>query len=316
MDAHLIQQAHKVLSGCGFVHQDRGGSYVPIEKKFLLPMVLAANQSLVFTKEITGQTVWGWRAISCDQGKASVTGVRIQIQLPNGRFLFGANGMDVGQFAWVGSFRFLLPEEIDCEPGSKISVSLSDDNTGGLANSLPVNLVLEGCYKYYLSGGSGPVDGPMASDLPRYFGTVNENILAPCWRQGYGPNPPAGFADGNFTYSSPVILIPLAGPVVGSVKIDIDNAADFVCNRVLFDLLPDSTVTAGSVLARLRTGDGYALSDDYLDYPRLIAGAEFPIVWKIRSHDEVVVELALVDAAGTGNMSVQVHLEGANRRPV
>ncbi len=299
MDLRLISQAHKVLSGCGFVHEDRGGLYVPIEKKFLLPMVLAANQSLVFTKEITGQTVWALRAISSDNGMASVTGVRLQIQLPNGRFLFGGNGIDVGQFAWVGSYRYLLMEEFDCEPGSKISVSLNDENAGGLAQSLAVNLVFEGCYKYYLKGNAG---------------TVNENILAPSWRQGFGPSSPAGVSDRPFTYSHTPVLIPLGGPVTASTRIEVDNGEDFLCRRILFDLLPDSTVSAGSVLARLRTGDGYALSDDYLDYPRLIAGAEFPIDWKIRGGDEVVLELAMVDFAGTGNMSVQCHLEGTRRR--
>ena len=101
MEQHHIQEARKVLSACGFMHTDKGGLYVPLERKFLLPMVLQPNQTAVFTFEVTGDTVWSMRAISCDQGMASVTGVRLQIQLPNGRFIFGGNGIDVGQFAWV-----------------------------------------------------------------------------------------------------------------------------------------------------------------------------------------------------------------------
>ena len=152
MNLHLLQQGAKILSGCGFIHEDQGGLYVPIEKKFLLPMVLQPGQSDVFTKEITGASVWALRAISSDQGLNSITGVRMNIQLPNGRYLIGGSGIDVGQFAWVGSYRYLMDGELDCEPASKISVSLSDTNTGGLAAALPVNLLFEGCYKFYLRG--------------------------------------------------------------------------------------------------------------------------------------------------------------------
>lgn len=314
MNTDLLISAHKALTACGFVHEDKGGIYVPLEKKFLLPMVLQPNQNSVFQKEIVGQTVWGLRAISSDQGMNTITGVRLNIQMPNGRYLIGGSGVDVGQFAWVGSYRYWM-DELECEPGSKISVSLSDANTGGLANPLAVNLVFEGCFKYYLRGRPGiEAEALLASQLPRYQGIVNENVLAPCWWQGVGPSTPPGFKDDLFTYSSSVVAIALAGPVSATTKIDIDSTSDFVCSRLLVDLEPDSTVTTGSVLMRLRVNDGYALMDDYLDVPRLISGAEWPVNWYIKAGDQVVVELALVDATGTGNMSVQVHLEGSKRR--
>lgn len=311
MEVHNIQEARKTLSACGFSHVDRAGLYVPLEKKFLLPLVLAANQTIVSTLEITGETVWSLRAISCDQGMDSITGVRLQIQMPNGRFMFGGNGIDVGQFAWVGSYRYWMEQEQDCEPGAKFSVSLTDTNTGGLAASLAVNLVFEGCYKYYLKGGPGG-EGRLASSLPRYRGTVNENILAPCWLAGSGPETPQGFDDDYYIYSSPVVTVPLTGPVSTSAEIPI-SARDFVIHRVLVDIEPDSTVTAGSFLVRLRTGDGYALMDDYLDIGKYLAGAEWLGEWKIRGGDRVVADIALVDTVGSGNITLQIHLEGVTR---
>lgn len=316
MNAHLINQGAKILSACGFIHEDKGGFYVPIEKKFLLPMVLQPNQSDVFTKEITGSAIWALRAISCDQGLVTQTGVRLNIQLPNGRYLIGGNGQDVGQFAWVGSYRYLMDGELDCEPGSKISVSLSDGNSGGLANPLAVNLLFEGCYKYYLKGQAADEMALLASKLPRYQGIVNENILAPCWWHGVGPQTPEGFADDQFTYSSGGVTFTLGGALSAATKIDIDNGIDFICSRILFNLTPGATVTSGSILVRMRTNDGYALMDDYIDAPRLLGGAEWPVNWIIRGGDEVVCELALVDAAGVGTFKVSIHLEGAKRRAV
>ena len=143
---------------------------------------------------------------------------------------------------------------------------------------------------------------------------MNENILAPCWWAGVGPQTPKGFKDDSFTYSSTTLSIPLAGPVTSSATINMDNGIDFIACRILVDLVPGATVTAGSVLMRFRINDGYALMDDYIDVARLIAGAEWPVTWDIKGGDQIVVEMVLVDAVGTGSMSVQVHLEGSKRR--
>lgn len=313
MDLHLLQQADRIQSKCGFRPIIRGGSVLTLYKGFLLPMVLQPNQTAVFTKEITGETVWTLRAVSSDQGMVSVTGVRLQIQLPNGRFLIGGNGQDVGQFASFGSDRYLMDPELDCEPGSKIQVTLSDTNTGGLANPLAVNLLFEGSYKFYFEGGE-PVRAAVASQQRRYQGIVNENILAPCYTAGQGPQTPKGYTDDYFIYSSTQITVPLTGPLTATMKIPIDNGIDFVCRRLLLDVEADGTVSAGSFLSRFRTGDGYALSDDYLDYARLINAAEYAHDWTIRGGDEVLIDVALVDSVGTGNMYLQVHLEGDKRR--
>jgi hypothetical protein len=312
----LINQADRALSKCGARPIVREGSVVPLYKAFLMPLIVQPNQTANFLKEITGEALWELRAISCDLGMNLTVGARMQIQLPTGRFLFGGNGIDVGQFAWVGSNRFLMDPPEECEPGSKIQVSLSDYT--GLQAAVPVNLLFEGSYLFYLRGGQ-LARLPSARAIPRYQGVVNENIMAPCWVAGYGPATPKGYRDSRFTYSSgteaaPYAIVPLGGPVTATLKIPIDLGLDFVCRRLLFDVQQDSTVTSGRFLGRVRTGNGYALNDNFFDLAQLINGACYPHDWIIRGGDQVFMDLVLVDFTGTGNMYIQAHLEGARRR--
>ena len=226
MNLDLLQQADRVLTKCGRPVLS-GAVAVPLYKAFTMPMVLQPGQSTVFTKEITGEVTWTLRAISSSVGATgAATGVRIQIQLPNGRFLMGQNGQDVGQFAWIGSWRYNMDTGIECEPGSKIQVTLTDSI--GLGAPYPVNLLFEGAYTFYLKGDLGLGSQALASALPRYQGIVNENILAPCWMGGYGPETPAGFVDERFTYSSLVNAVPVAGPTNTTLKISIDAGFDFL----------------------------------------------------------------------------------------
>jgi hypothetical protein len=316
MDLFLINQADRALSSCGARPIIRDGSVVPLYKSFLMPMLLQPGQTVNFLKEITGDALWELRAISSDQGSNSVVGARIQIQLPTGRFLFGGNGMDVGQFAWVGSYRYLMDPPEECEPGSKIQVTLSDYT--GLSSQIAVNLLFEGAYKFYLKGGQIQKRLPSAQSIPRYQGIVNENRLAPCWMGGYGPSTPKGYRDDRFTYASgnlatPYATVPLAGPLTATLSIPIDRGLDFVCRRIFFDVQQDSTVTSGRFLGRIRTGNGYALNDNFFDLPQLISGAAYPHDWIIRGGDQVFMDIVLADFAGTGNMYIQAFLEGAKR---
>lgn len=320
MNEALLREADRVLSKCGRPSV-RGAVAVPLFRGFLMPMVIQPNQTKVFTKEVTGDVSWWLRDISSAIGATGdATGVRIQIQLPNGRFLVGQNGQDVGQFAWVGSWRYNMDLGIECEPGSKIQVTLSD--VVGLSDPLAVNLLFGGCYVYYLKGDSGLSAGDLASKLPRYQGIVNENILAPCWVAGEGPATPEGFIDERFTYTSmdpstddgrtPVDVG--GSNLTATLKISIDAGYDFFCRRILLDVTRDVTATAGTFLGRLRTGSGYALMDSFLDIARYLNGAEYPHDWKVRGEDAVYADLNLVDVAGSGNYYAQLHLEGVRRR--
>lgn len=322
MDPQLLKQADLALTKCGARPPMAGNLWVPWPvRSFLAPMTLTAGQVAAFPVEITGETPWELRAISSDQGMASYIGARIQIQLPSGRYLFGGNGIDVQQFAWIGSHGFLVDPPIECQPGEKIQVTLTDYGAAA-REPFSMSVLLEGCYKYFLRGGR-PAGNPVSAlSIPRYQGILNENILAPCWVAGLGPGRDD---DEYFIYSSPSVInattglpqgttIPLAGPVAVTLKIPIDQTSEFYCRRLLFDLEADSTVTAGIVLGRVRTGDGYSLCDNFIDLARYLNGQELPKSWQIRAGDAVFVDLSLADATGTGNMYMQVHLEGYKRR--
>lgn len=311
MDYALIEQANRVLSKCGGRPIIQDGVVVCLEKKFLMPLTLQPGATQNFVREITGEALWEMRAISCDRGMNSIVGARLQIQLPSGRFLLGGNGMDVGQFAWVGSYRYVTDPPEECEPGSKIQVSLSDYT--GLDEAIAVNLLFEGCYKFYMKGGRLQPLPMSATSIPRYQGILNENILAPCWVGGYGPETPEGYDDRRFTYSSNVATIPVAGPLSTTLRIPIDATSDFVCRRLLFDISKDSGVTPGAFLGRIRTGSGFALNDDYIDLAAYLGGACWPHDWIIRRGDEVFIDIVLTDATGATNMTFQAHLEGARR---
>jgi hypothetical protein len=315
VDIELLKQAGAILSKCGRPIRPRGVSAVPLFKCFLMPMTIGPGDTQTFIKEVTGDTTWTLRAISSTAGSNAntATNVRIQIQLPNGRYLFGGkNGIDSGQFASTGSFRYLQDPPMDCNPGDKIRVTLSSTNNAAPVTA--ITLLFEGHYQYYMTG--GPSNDPaLASELPRYQGIVNENILAPPYIAGLGPETPAGYDDEFFTYSSDTLSVAIGGANrTGTVKINIDNGLDFLCRRILPEVTASNTATAGAFLGRVRVSSGYALCDSFMDLERYIGGSEWPGAFPIKGGDEVFIDLNLVDTAGTGSVSITVHMEGVRRR--
>lgn len=327
MKLEYLKQAEAVLNKCGRPVMPGGVSALPIPRGFVMSMVLAPGGAITFTKEITGHDPWVLRAISSDKASASLVGLRVQIQLPNGRFLFGGNGVDIGQFCWVGSWRWLQDPELRCEPGGKLKVTLTDTTSGGLAAATPVNLTFEGALLFFMKGGQA-VSGPegLASALPRYQGSLNENILAPCWRSNEALVTPPGFVDEYFVYSSPDPAdVPLqttwsvagglttAFPNPAPFEIQIDPGYDFYVRRMLFDLQLTSTAAA-IVLAKLRTGAGYVINDNFIDVARYVCGSEYAGNWRVKGGDSVFIDANLADVSGSGAVTFQVHLEGYRRR--
>jgi len=321
-----LRQADIVLSKCGRPTLPGGVTAVPICKGFIMPMVLNPGENATFTKEITTAVPWVLRAISSDMASASLVGIRCQIQLPNGRFLFGGNGVDIGQFAWVGSWRWLQDPELRCEPGSKLQVTLTDTTPGGLAAATPVNILFDGALLHFLRGGELVRDYSLASALPRYQGTVNENIMAPCWMQNGGILTPDGYEDSFMVYASAdpidqpqVTTWTVAGDVVTvqpnplPFEIQIDPGADFYVRRVLLDLQFTGDATA-IVRGKLRTGGGYVVNDNFIDLARYLCGAEYPGNWLVKGGDSVFIDPVLSDVAGDGTVTYQVFLEGFRRR--
>jgi hypothetical protein len=312
MDVQLLKQADIVLSKCGRPIAPQGTSAVcfyrgiPIQAIFPTAPT-AASQTI--TREISGDTTFLLRAISCTSG--ATTALLVQIQLPNGRFLI-SNLAQALTFAGYGSWRYHFSEELECPPGTKITVSLVDENP---LVAQPIMLLFEGADRYLLKGGHGGRQA-LVSDLPRYRISGAQNILAPCWMAGEGPVTPQGFRDEEFTYVSDVFTMDVnATDLTGTVSIPIDHDSDFLCRRIAFQQATDIRVnTPGLWLGRMRDSSGYALMDDYLDLIGMLNGAPMPgKPWRIEKGGQVFIDVQLVGAAGTGNVYLTVFMEGVRR---
>jgi hypothetical protein len=267
-------------------------------------------------KEITGDAPWLLRAISATS--SATTALSLQIKLPNGKFLI-SNLQDVLQFAGYGSYRYLMSKEVECEPGSQLQLTIQDTNSA-LAQSFAI--MFEGAYKYSLKGIS-PALGGSSGDASRIEGNPNQNILAPCWWQGYGPSTPSGCDDMEYIYTAFPLpsqasnqqqaIVPLLTPNT-TLSVQIDNASDFLLRRLLFDVQADATVaTVGAFQIRARTGNGYELSNDYFDMAQYVGSAQWAKDWTIAAGDQVFFDVSLTDAVGVGNMYLSIYMEGCKR---
>ena len=323
MEIQLLTQADFVLSKCGRPTAPGGLSVVYIKRGFMVQTFFAANTTAPtnqVTKEITGDTNWCLRYLQITSTAAQA--ISLQILQPNGKFLISSL-QDSLQIAGYGSYCLLFTKELECPPGSKIQVTFANTNTG---SAQPIAIEFGGAYKYLLKTGAQtlcPVE-TIGQRLPRYFGNANQNIMAPAWMQGVSCPTPAGWQDQEFVYTTvpnPLsttnlpgsTVMPVAGPFQGLQEIAIDQGSDFRCRRLLCAVDADNTVTAGTVLARIRTGSGYALTDDYIDVAQYLQSSPMPIDWKINRGDSVFLDLQLVDYAGTGNIYFQTWLEGVKR---
>jgi hypothetical protein len=311
----LIQESDYVLSRCGrFVPPV--GSVVYIAKSFLLQAVLPVAANQTFYKEITGDTMWCWRALSIALS-GNPPQVFAQVLKPDGQFLFDGL-MDLTQVAGFGSVRYLLSREIEVPPGSKIQLTL-DDNYLAAAAVQPVSFLAEGAYAYVLKDGirSRSVEQEV-SGLPRIFAGPNQNILAPCWAMGAGVKTPQGFVDRSFTYGdghSNVATLTLGTNASRKASIQIDSDSDFQLRRFLFDITYTGAVSPpfNTFLVRIRTGSGYSFTDDYVDV-RKFGSAYFAKGWDIKKSDQILFDFLSVDESGAGTATIQVFADGVKRR--
>lgn len=325
-DIELLTQADLVLDKCGRPRPpQQGTSVLPLRRGFLIQANFpsgATSPTQTVTKEITGDVDWFLDELLI---AATVsTAVSVQFLLPNGKFLI-SQLQDVLQIAGYGSYSYAFKPALRCPVGTKIQATFEVTNTGS-AQSMSV--LAEGAYQYTMKGGEGrvcPVDEAV-ENLPRYFDDPNQNIMAPGWQHGVVDPPPPGYYDEEFTYSAlgPTTATFPAGTPGSAVAVTATNltalqqigmdASEFFCQRILIQISADNTVTAGSVLARLRLGSGQAIFDDYFDVARYLGSTRWPIDLVIAPNDIVYADLQVVDQAGTGNIYFTMFLEGFKRR--
>ena len=328
MDAQLLQAADYVLNRCGRPIAPQGLSVVYLYKAYMLQQYFGVNPNTAtqtIQKEITGDAPFCLRSIQ--MATSSATALSFQVLLPNGKFLVNSL-QDVLQVGGYGSYRYLFANELECPPGSRIQLTLADTNTSA---AQPFAILFEGADKFLLKGGHRfCLAQDAAAGMPRYLRNFNENIMAPCWIQGIGPASPAGVSDLEWTYCASggstingvfvpgAIPINVAAPVNTTVLIPVDAGSDFRCRRLLMNILADSTVTAGNILGRVRTGSGYSFTDDYIDLATYIGSAPMAKDWDVKAADTVYIDIAFVNdsggSPGTGNIYLQPFLEGTKRR--
>lgn len=319
-DVELLTQASFILDRCGRPQPPPGAKAalylyrgIPVQQVFAAS---TGSPSQTVTKEVTGDTTFCLRSISMTSSAAQA--ISFQLLKPDGRFLVNTL-QDSLQIAGYGSYRYLFNPELQCPAGSKLITTLLSTNT---AAQQSISILYEGADLYLLKVGNPnricPVD-EAAGVLPRYFSNPNQNIMAPCWQHGVGPATPAGYEDIEFTYSAPSatsIDVTAANPTA-TQEIQIAGPEDFHVRRLCFDVKTSARqVTSGTFLARIRSGSGYALSDDYFDVERYIGSMPMPKDWTVKSGDSVFIDLLLVDQAGQHNLSIRTYLEGFKRRKV
>lgn len=326
-DLQFLQEADWTLSKCGQPVTPADGISIVYRTKyfFIQDVVPAAGQpgsTQTFTKLITGDTNWELNAIAANWFSGQL--LYLQVQLPDGSYLSNVLQDDL-IFAGYGSNRWTATKPIECPPNSKVILAF-DTNLPAATQAQNITMVLEGGYKYYVkSPVRHPAPEAFAEGMDRYLGNPNQNILAPCWVQGYGPATPDGYEDVWFTYDSgqqiisgtvfPGVTIPLAGSTAGFASIQLERASDFAVRRFYFWIAADATVTGGEILARIRISSGYAVTNDYLDVFRYISGSLVAHDLNIKAGEEIQFDLSLVDGAGSGNMYFQAFAEGVKRYP-
>jgi hypothetical protein len=327
VELEILRQCDFVLSKCGRpMMPKRDLSVIYIPRGITLQGSIGTGVADTLTKEITGDTPWVLRGVSITQNTS--TSLYWNVQLPDGRFLINTE-QDITQVAGYGSWRYLATKELECPPGSKFIVTI-DDSISGAGSVQNVAFLFEGAYKYYVkglrhsNGMCSPSDLEYASLYPRYVSDPNQNILAPCWWQGYGPLPPPGCHDEKFTYPSfgdngaiGPLTFALTGALTGYVEIKTDQEFDFEVRRFLIQVqqTAGSLVTGGSFLGRIRTGSGKSFTDDYIDLARYLGSSVYPHDWHVRHGDSIFIDLQLVDTAGTGSLQFMAFAEGVRRRP-
>jgi hypothetical protein len=327
MDLELLRQADLCLSKCGKPVSPPGLSALYLPRGIPAQIQLATASQQTLSREVTGDTDFELRAIS--MSVTSTVACYFQCQLPDGTFLISSN-IDISQIAGFGSGRYVVTNPLLCPLGTRFILTFDTSLAAG-STTQPIMAVFEGADRYLLRNGQ-PAKCPdaYAANLPRIFGEGNENILAPCWQQGYTPDPPPGYEYEPYismpsipigqngkvqvTGQPPFVSVALAGPLTATAMIQVDQTNDLCIRRFLFDVQADATVTAGTFLCRIRSGAGYSFTDDYLDVQQYIGSSPMPKDWEVKAGDQIFFDLNLVDGAGSGNMYFRAFADGLRRK--
>ena len=300
----LLQQANYILDACGRQQSPSNVSWVDIPAHVGYSRYLAYNS--VGSEDITGVQHKGRvsfmiRAITAQILPRVGPGVYWRLKLPNGKYHQSALTAHGSSFGF-GSDRMAFAPAVEWRPGEKMFVDL-DTILGGPppAGGYAVVFQFEGAYRFPLSG-PGSVRNPLDVPKPRYFLNENQNILAPEFRFGPGcpSETPAGFWDEEWCYVSQLATLPTNGAPVSNVQCQIDTDSDFLVRQVwpYIPGVPSGIDPSGNVVFRLRRGDGYAMSSNFIPV-NSVRGALFKEL-KVKQSDSLYFDAYLTDLTGSG----------------
>jgi hypothetical protein len=173
-------------------------------------------------------------------------------------------------------------------------------------------------YRFTIPG-NGRVSNPVGAlaNMPRYFLNEPQNILAPENRFGPGcpSEVPQGYQDETYWYQTETRDLDVFGAPVSNVQLQIEPTSDFICQEI-WPYSPANT-GFGSVVVRMRRGDGYAISDNFVPI-NSIQGPIGPRELKIKGGDTFSWDAYVVDGGGAPGSTITfgLYLGGKRRRKV
>lgn len=319
-DGNTLRQADFILNACGRPIPPKNTTWVDMTAHIGYSRFLPGDGSSAGTEDIgavmhKGNIPFMLRSVTAQALPRATQGAYWRLRLPNGQYLQNELTSHAMAFGF-GSDRQSLTPEIQWNPGEKLYVDLDTILAGPPpVGGYSVSMLFEGVYRFPITG-SGAVSNPLNFDLPRYFNTPNQNILAPesYFAPGCPSETPAGFWDEEFCYVTPTAPLATNGAQVSNVALQIEPNSDFIV-RSIWPYSPAAT-GFGSVVVRMRRGDGYALSSNFLPI-NSIQGPIFPEL-KVKARDNFYWDGYVVDGGGGAGTTITfgLYLYGVKRRRV
>lgn len=300
----LLKQSDFILNACARPVPPTNLTWVDI------PGHRGYSRSILNDSELTNGVVntsrvpFILRAITAQALPRETQGTYWRMRFPNGR-QFQSELTSHAMAFGIGSNRQVLLPEVEWNPGEKIYIDLNTQQ-GLIAASAQVVFMFEGVYRFPITGRAS-VANPLYADIPsgpngdafRYFEGANQNILSPEYRYGDScPSyTPPGYRDEEFRYVSPAVNLPTAGATISNTLTTIAPDADFYVREIWPYFPGGSNQGTGTVVVRMRRGDGYTLSNNFIPI-NTIQGPIGPTPLKVKATDTISFDAYVIGGGG------------------
>jgi hypothetical protein len=320
LNPRLLKDQDFVLNACARPIPPTNTTWVDI------PAHVGYSRLVLDASELTngivhkGKVPFILRAITARALPASLGDVYWRMRFANGRYF--QNELTAHRAAFgIGSNRQVFLPEVIWNPGEKIFIDLNTQVA--LPGDATVVMMFEGVFRSPITGAANVINplysefatGPNG-DIFRYFQNENQNIMAPEFRFGAmcESDTPPGYWDEEYRYVSPTADLPTAGGTISNVPTQIEPGSDFYCREIWPYFPGGANQGFGTVVCRMRRGDGYALSSNFLPI-NTIQGPMFPEL-KIKATDTITYDAYIVGGGGGAGtvLTFGLYFMGVRRR--